>query len=403
MERLSYDYIIVGAGLAGASAVAGIREIDSNGSILLLGSENRLPYDRPPLTKSLWSGRKGLPDIFIYNSKFYEKNGVELRLNSPAARLDLSAKLIYTEEGKIFSFGKLLLAAGGQPRRFIFSGNASSEVIWYRYLSDFEKLREKIGIQGRVAVIGGGFIGSELAASLCGYGAQVALLFTENHLCARVFPKELGAAVTEEYIRRGVYIMNNQRVNAISRDGNDIMIETSMGIVRADAVVAGFGIEPEVNMALYAGLKIDGGILVDNHLKTSHPDIYAAGDCANFPYDVLGKRVRMEHWDNALNQGTTAGRNMAGANETYLHMPYFFSDLFEFGYEAVGDINSANVTVADWKERYRAGIIYYLDSFSRVTGVMACGIYGRMEEGRELIRSGMRLDPQSAVFPLNLN
>jgi len=250
MERLSYDYIIVGAGLAGASAAAGIREVDSSGSILLLGDENKLPYDRPPLTKSLWGGKKKVENIFVYDAKFYEKNRIELRLNSPAVKLDLGSKYLHTRAGEVFSFGKLLLATGGVPRRFVFPGDASSEVLWYRYLADFERLKAKVSSGVRVAVIGGGFIGSEIAASLCGAGAHVALLFMEDHICARVFPREVADAVTSEYVRRGVYIMNNQKINAVSRDGEDIVIDASMGMVRADVVIAGFGIEPDVGVAL---------------------------------------------------------------------------------------------------------------------------------------------------------
>ncbi len=401
MKSQFFEYIIAGAGLAGVSAVQAIREQDPLGSILLVGAENRLPYNRPPLTKGLWSGKKKFEDIFVQSSVWFEKNGVELRLGTAISAVSPVTREVFLQEGGALSYGKLLLSTGGSPRRLSLPGEEDEFIFYYRYVSDYERLRPLVKPGVRVAVIGGGFIGSELAASLSLQGAQVTIIMPQQYLCSRVFPDELARAVTGEYTNRGIYIMAHDSVQSFHREGEQIVIETGSGLLRSDLVVAGLGIEPETELAGQAGLRVEKGIWVDEYLRTSDPDIYAAGDNAFFPYQALQKRVRVEHWDNAMYQGYTAGRNMAGGEEVYSHMPYFFSDLFDFGYEAVGDVNSANSTVSDWREQNVEGVIYYLNGLNQIVGVMCCGIYGKMDQARDVIRRRVTLDPAAKEFPIS--
>jgi NADPH-dependent 2,4-dienoyl-CoA reductase/sulfur reductase-like enzyme len=257
------------------------------------------------------------------------------------------------------------------------------------------RLRREVE-RGRTAiVVGGGFIGSEIAAALNQNGVAVRMVYPESYLVSRVFPESLGRALQERFRARGVHIVDGDRPAALSRDDTRYYVRTESGNhLEADLVIVGIGITPNVVLAQAAGLDIDDGIVVDQYLQTSHPDIYAAGDNARFPYQALGRRVRVEHWDNGVKQGVAAGANMAAAHEPFTYMPYFYSDLFEFGYEAVGDVDSRLETFADWQKENDTGVIYYLDG-DRVRGVMLCNVWGKLDAARELIRERKRMRQES--------
>jgi 3-phenylpropionate/trans-cinnamate dioxygenase ferredoxin reductase subunit len=385
-----YDYVIVGGGRAGASAVEGIRELDSSGSILLVGAEPHLPYDRPPLSKQLWFGKKTIEEIFPHDREFFEQNGVELATAERVAEIRPDQKAIATDRGRDERYGKLLLATGGTPRRLQIPGAERGSILYYRTLDDYVALsREPRGKS--ILVVGGGFIGSEVAAGLAANDAHVTMIFPELLMLERIFPESLARAIQDTYEERGIRILSGDVPASFApRDGWMAVETRNGGHVACDSIVVGIGIVPEVSLALQAGLQVDNGIEVDELLETSVPDIYAAGDNANFPYVALGERMRVEHWDNAVSQGKAAGRNMASAGEPFEYMPYFFSDLFEFGYEAVGDISSSLTTFADWEEENKTGVVYYLDG-GRVRGVMLCNVWEKLDEARMLIRGGVRV------------
>jgi 3-phenylpropionate/trans-cinnamate dioxygenase ferredoxin reductase subunit len=400
MLEHSFRYIIVGGGLAGASAIEGIRELDDVGPILLIGGEKHLPYNRPPLSKKLWFGDKTVEDILVHDEAFYKKEEVELLLGTTVVDLDARNKTVTDNTGESFRFEKLLLATGGSPRHLSIPGSDMEGIFYYRYLDDYERLRREATVGKSAVVIGGGFIGSEMAAALTISGVEVTMIFPEPYLVQRVFPEGLGRALQDRYRERGIKIMHGNKPAAFSRSGIKYYTRTeSEQHYESDLVVVGIGIVPAVELAEAAGLKVDDGIVVDEYLRTSHPDIYAAGDNARFPYQALRQQMRVEHWDNALKQGQWAGRNMAGAHEPFEEMPYFYSDLFEFGYEAVGQVDARLETFADWEKENDTGILYYLQA-GRVRGVMLCNVWGKLDAARDLIRSGKRVSlrhPRGAI------
>ncbi len=389
-----YDYTIVGGGLAGASAVQGIRELDATGKILLVSEENHLPYDRPPLSKKLWFGKKKVEDIFLHDRAFYDRHAVTLALGATAARLDPDAKTLTTIQGETYGYGKLLLATGCKPRTLSIPGGDLDGICYFRGLDDYLRTREAAAEGKSAVVIGGGFIGSELAAALNICKLHVTMIFPGAFLCDRVLPDYLGRAVQRRYQEKGVRILAGDKPVSFSKNDGKFITHTGNGEpIESDIVIVGVGVIPEMELAKSGGLEVGNGIVVNEYLETSRPDIYAAGDNAFFPYRVLGQPIRIEHWDHALNQGKWAGRNMAGAREPYTYQPYFFSDLFEFGYEATGEVDSRLETCADWQKENDTGVIYYLRD-GKVRGVMMCNVWDKVEMARELIRKGEWMPPE---------
>lgn len=390
MAEYSHSYVVVGAGLAAASAVDGIREHDKNGSILLLGAETDPPYDRPPLSKQLWSGAKQVEEIFSHERAFYARHGVELRLGAEVVALDRAAHTLRDGGGTTYRYEKLLLATGGTPRRLGIPGGDLEGLCYFRTLEDYKRLRLAAGKSKSALVIGGGFIGSEIAAALCGSGMAVTMIFPGQWLASRIFPESLGRALTEQYRAKGIEVLTGDRPVAIERVENRYRTSTSAGRdIASDVIVVGIGIEPNIALAQAAGLETGNGITVNQFLETSDPDVYAAGDVAFFPEAVLGPR-RIEHWDNAVSQGKHAGRNMAGARVPFTYIPFFFSDLFEFGYEAVGDTDARHETLCDWQEENKTGVVYYLKD-ERVRGAMMCNLFDRVDSARALIQRAERV------------
>lgn len=389
-----FDYVIVGGGLAGASAIQGIRERDTQGSILLVGEETHLPYNRPPLSKKLWFGKARVEDIFVHDQRFYDEHGVSMVLGTRVEKLDAQEKSITVANGERYGFGKLLLATGTQPRRIAIPGGELEGLCYYRTLDDYLRIQDEAKTRQSVLIVGGGFIGTELAAAL-NSALEVTMIFPSATLCRRVFPEKLGLAVQQHFQERGIRVIPSDFPTAISKSGDKFRTETASGKnLESDLVIIGIGVDPSTDLAKEAGLKVGNGIVVNEYLESSHPDIHAAGDNAFFPYPALGHDMRIEHWDNALSQGKLAGRNMAGAREAFTYQPYFFSDLFEFGYEATGEVDTSLDIFADWQKENHTGVIYYLRD-ERVRGVMMCNVWDRLDAARELIRKNERVSPEN--------
>ena len=397
MANISDKYVIVGGGLAGASAIEGIRERDQKESILLVTGEKHLPYDRPPLSKKLWFGKKKVDDIFLHSKDFYVQNNITVALGVTIKSLDVRNKTVTDDKGISYSFKKLLLATGGIPRTLAMQGGTMEGICYYRTLDDFATIRQEATEGKSAVIIGGGFIGSEMAAALARNNIDVTMMFPAPYLVHRLFPEHLSRAIQKLYLSHGIKILAGEMPSGFSKNNSKFVTYTlSNKKIESDMIIIGIGIVPSLELARNVGLLTANGIIVNEYLQTSFPDIYAAGDNAFFPYSVLGKQMRIEHWDNALNQGKTAGRNMAGANESYLYMPYFFSDMFEFGYEAVGDVDASLKTFADWQKENETGVIYYLKD-GKVRGAMMCNVWKKVETARQLIRRAERVTPKKLL------
>ena len=386
---MHYSYLIIGAGMAAAAAVQGIREIDCDNPIGLIGAEAQPPYRRPLLSKALWKG-ESFAQVWID----IELQGVELFLGRHAHSLDTAGKQLTDDEGTVYSFDKLLFATGGTPRRFPWGGD---QIIYYRTLADYRWLRSLTDQGQRFAIIGGGFVGSEIAAALAMNQKDVVMLFPETNIGERIFGSELSQFLNDYYGRKGVELLAGERATGLEQRGAQLVLTTEQGrALLVDRVIAGIGIEPNTQLAQAAGLKVDNGIVVDELLRTSHPDIFAAGDVANFYSPALGKRLRVEHEDNATTMGKQAGRAMAGQATPYTHLPFFYSDLFDLGYEAVGELDARLEIVADWKDPCREGVLYYLHD-QRVQGVLLWNTWGQVDAARRLIAAPGPFQPGDLI------
>jgi NADPH-dependent 2,4-dienoyl-CoA reductase/sulfur reductase-like enzyme len=388
----NYTYLIVGGGMTAAAAVQGIREVDPSGSIGLISAEGHPPYDRPPLSKGLWKG-KPLESIW----RDTESQGVTVHLGRTVRHLDPQKKRVTDDQGTVSGYSKLLLATGGTPRRLPFG---DEQIIYFRTLDDYEHLRALTRTGQHFAVIGGGFIGSEVSAALAMNGKSVVMAFAGEGVCSHMFPLDLAKFLNDFYRQKGVEVLPGQRVDGLETRGAQavLRVRNQQGQgereVVADSVVAGIGIQPNVELARAAGLEVEDGIRVDASLRTSHPDIHAAGDVANFYNPAVDKRRRVEHEDNANTMGRLAGQAMAGRTVTYDHLPFFYSDLFELGYVAVGEVDSRLETMADWKEPYREGVVYYLQG-GRVRGVLLWNVWEQVDAARRLIAEPGPFRPES--------
>ena len=371
-----YKYLIIGGGLAGDGATRGIRELDTNGSIGLISMESDPPYMRPNLSKGLWKGR---PVEKIWRKT---EERADLLLGRKVTALDHEKKSIRDDKGDEYTYDKLLLATGGSPIHLPFG---KGDIIYFRNFQHYQQLRKMADEKDHFVVIGGGFIGSEIAAALTMVGKKVTMVFLEDAIGGAIFPSDLAHFLNDYYRQKGVELISNDSVASVQKEGDRLTVRTGSGrAIEADGVVAGIGIRPNVELADAIGLKVDNGIVVNEQLETSHADIYAAGDAVNFYHAALGERVRVEHEDNAVFMGKLAGMNMAGGNETYTRTPMFYSDLFELGYEAVGETSSKMETVEDWQDGFNKGVIYYLED-GRVRGVILWNVWKQVDNARALM------------------
>jgi NADPH-dependent 2,4-dienoyl-CoA reductase/sulfur reductase-like enzyme len=376
MEKV--NYLVVGGGMAADAAVKGIRELDPQGSILMISSDENPPYNRPPLSKALW---KGKPVDSIWRQPTDDKN-YHLILGWTITAIDADQKTVTDDQGLSYGYDKLLLATGGSPRKLPFE---AQDVIYYRTFQDYRKLALLAEQKNRFAVIGSGFIGSEIAAALAMNQKEVMLFDIGSGIGWNIFPEKMVAFLNQYYQEKKVQVLANQKITVIQKNGDEYLVSIEDGgTFTCDGVVAGVGIAPNLALAESNGLNTGDGILVDEYLRTSSPDIFAAGDVANFHNPLLGKRIRVEHADNANAMGKQAGRNMADAQEPYDYLPLFYSDLFDLGYEAVGELDSRMKIIEDWQEPFQKGVLYYLDE-SRVRGVLLWNVWDQVDAARQVI------------------
>lgn len=370
-------YLIVGGGMTADAAVNGIRELDHDGSIVMISSDTHPPYNRPPLSKALW---KGKPVESIWRGTQDLK--VDIRLARSVKTMNMREKTVQDDKGENFQYEKLLLATGSVTKRLPFE---CDEIIYYRTFDDYQKLKQLTESNKKIAVIGSGFIGSEIAAALAMQGHEVSIFEVGSGIGWNIFPKRMVAFLNEYYDSQNVKVYPQQKIVEIKKTGDGYsLLNSEEKTYTFDIVVAGVGVTPALDLAQSGGLSIGDGIIVDKYLRTSHPEVYAAGDVANFYNPLLEKNIRVEHADNANAMGKQAGRNMAGGEEKYDYLPLFYSDLFDLGYEAVGELDSRSQIVEDWQEPFQKGVLYYLQD-QRVRGVLLWNVWDKVDEARQVI------------------
>ncbi|MFW9874178.1 MAG: NAD(P)/FAD-dependent oxidoreductase [Candidatus Thorarchaeota archaeon] len=390
MTDYNYKYLIIGGGMSADAAAHSIRDSDSNGKIGLISNENDPPYARPPLSKGLWTGEEEFEDVDLDTSE----TELKMHLGRTTTKIDRSKKQVFDDQGNKYSYTKLLIATGGTPKKL---PNVEQEnIIYYRTLSDYKKLKDLVDKKKRFGVIGGSFIGSEIAAAIKMFKpkADVTMIFPESGICALIFPKSLSKHLNDYYRKNNIKVLNNELVINVIKQENEYLVETNSGKnLKFDVLIAGLGIKPNVELAKAANLNVENGIVVNEYLQTNDPDIYAAGDVAIYHNPALNKNIRMEHEDNALVMGEIAGQNMAGEQIPYDHLSMFYSDLFELGYEAVGILNSELEMVEDWIESLEEGVIYYLKE-GHVQGVLLWNVWDKVDDAVELITEPGPFSPE---------
>lgn len=366
--------------MAADAAARGIRQVDSQGAIGLIGQENDPPYNRPPLSKGLW---KRTPLSRIWRST--ASLGVELHLGRSVVQLDPALRRVIDDHGAEFTFDKLLLATGGDPIRLHAQSPDSHPVIYFRTLADYQRLREMTETTSRFAVIGGGFIGSEIAAALASKGKDVTMIFPEGGIGARLLPLPVSQFLNRNFEEQGIRVETGKLVSSVETRGEKAAVQLTTGEeLLVDGVVAGMGIRPNVALGLMAGLETGDGLVVDSYLRTNHPDIFAAGDVISFYNSALNRQMRVEHEENANLTGQFAGQGMAGELTRYDHLPSVYSTLFDISYDAVGDLDPRLEVVYDWQEPFRKGVVYYLHN-QRVRGVLLWNVPRGLDTARQII------------------
>jgi 3-phenylpropionate/trans-cinnamate dioxygenase ferredoxin reductase subunit len=330
-------HVIVGASLAGAKAAETLREEGFEGRVVLVGSEEERPYERPPLSKDYLRGEVGREKVYVHEESFYAERDIELQLGRTAVRLDTHNFELELDGGERLSYDRLLLTTGAEPRRLSVPGAELDGVLYLRSVRDSDALRERLDRGGAVVVVGAGWIGAEVAASARQRGLDVTVIEPASVPLERVLGKEIGAVYGEIHVDHGVRMLMGTGVEAFEGDGAVERVRTSDGrLIDCDFVVVGVGVQPRTALAADAGLAIWDGVFVDERLRTNARGVFAAGDVANAQHPFYDEPIRVEHWANALNQAPAAARNMLGQSVPYDRLPYFFSDQFDVGMEYSG-------------------------------------------------------------------
>ena len=377
----TFDYLIVGGGMVADAAARGIREIDSDGTIGVLSADVDEPYARPALSKKLWTD----PDFSWEQVPLQtsDDTGADVRLRTLVTAIHRDERSVETADGERIGYRRLLLATGSRPHEL--DEPADERVLYFRSAADYRHLRRLAADGGRVAVVGGGYIGAEIAAALVQNGVTTNLVFPDDRLGASVFPAELAIRYESLFADAGVHLTRGRRVEKIDPSDERVTLTLDDGsVIVADAVVLGLGVAPVTDLAEEAGLVVDDGVHVDETLATSDSAIWAAGDIAAYPDRLLG-RSRVEHVDNAQEMGRAAGRSMAGAGEAYRHTPYFYSQVFGVRWEAVGtldpDLDPLVVDLGGTGDAMRT-VVYNRDESGAPVGVLLWNIENATDAAR---------------------
>jgi NADPH-dependent 2,4-dienoyl-CoA reductase/sulfur reductase-like enzyme len=341
------NVVILGGGMVAGYAAKQLMELGlPKGELAILSADNAVPYERPPLSKSFLAGKDSEDAIKINAEDFYKKHGIELRLQCEVSTVDVKRKRLILKNSDGFGFQKLIIATGARPRTLDIPGARLQNLFYLRTVSDSKNIRSAAEKAKHAVVIGGGFIGMEVAAVFAQKGIEVTMVLNDERVFKRLFSPEMSSFFESYYTARGVRLVKSMSVTEFRGDGavNSAVLGDKQTI-QCDLVVAGIGVQPSVEVVTNGALDVGDGILVDEYLQTSHPGIFAAGDVANYQDLLFGKRRRVEHWDNAVSQGQYCAGSLMGDKTPFRHVPYFFSDVFDLSYEYWGDSSGADQVV----------------------------------------------------------
>ena len=385
-------FVIVGASLAGAKAAQELRERGFDGRVVLIGTEDERPYERPPLSKDYLRGESERDKAHVHPADYYEQHDIELMTGTTVTAIDPDGSRVTLDGGRELAYDKLLLTTGSEPRQISAPGAELEGIYYLRSLADCDVLRRKLDDSGRVAVVGAGWIGSEFAASARQLGLDVTVIDPLALPNERIFGAEIGSFYRDVHVQHGVEMLLDQGLEAFEGDGSVARVRTTAGkVVECDFAVVGIGITPRAQLAADAGLAVDNGIVANERLETSTPGIFAAGDVANAWHPFYEQHVRVEHWANALNQGPAAARAMLGEDVSYDRIPYFFSDQYDVGMEYSGYATSWDQVVFRGDRDGGEFIAFWL-SDGRVVGGMNVNVWDVNQHVQELIRSRRAVD-----------
>ena len=400
---MSGTHVIVGAGLAGAKAAEALRAEGFDGPVVLLGEETERPYERPPLSKDYLLGKAGRDTIYVHPADWYDQHDVDLRLGDAVTALDPAAHEVRLAGGGRVGYARLLLATGSSPRRLPVPGADLDGVLYLRRVGDSDQLKAAFAAAGKVVVIGGGWFGLETAAAARAAGAEVTVLEAAELPLLRVLGPEVAQVFATLHREHGVDLRCGVEVAAVTgRDGRVAGVELSDGsVIPADVVIAGVGITPNVGLAVAAGLAEANGIQVSAALRSTDPDIFAAGDVASAFHPVLGRHIRVEHWANALHQPQAAARAMLGQDVSYDRMPYFFTDQYDLGMEYSGYVEPGNYDEVVFRgdPQRREFIAFWLGSGGRVLAGMNVNVWDATEAIQALVRARTPVDAKALSDP----
>jgi 3-phenylpropionate/trans-cinnamate dioxygenase ferredoxin reductase component len=387
-------FVIVGAGLAGAKAAEALREEGFDGRIVLVGAEPSPPYERPPLSKSYLVGDSTAEDARVHAGPYYADHDIELLTGARASALDTTARRVRLADGTELAYDRLLLATGAVPRRPPIEGAELGGVRVLRTVAHARILRERLQDGAPLAIIGAGWIGCEVAASARTLGVEVTLIEAAATPLERVLGPRLGQFFADVHGDHGVRVLTGARIERIEGAGLAERVRLTDGTtVECGTVLLGVGVAPDTELAAAAGLEIGDGVVVDEHLRTSAPEVFAAGDIASASHRRYGRRVRVEHWANALHQGAAAGRAMLDRGAPFERLPYFFSDQYDLGMEYVGLHAPADRLVLRGRLEDRRLHAFWLDAADRVTAAMHVNEWDATKVFEGLVGTGARVDP----------
>jgi len=396
-------YVIVGASLGGAKAAEALRAAGHDGRVVLLGAESELPYERPPLSKGYLQGKAERETIYVHPREWYAEADIDLRLGVTVTGIDPAAHEVVLADGSRIGYAKLLLTTGSSPRRLQVPGADLDGVLYLRSAGDSDRIKALLARVGRITVIGAGWIGLEVTAAAREAGVAVTVLETAELPLLRVLGSEVASVFAALHAEHDVDLRFGVQVSEITgSDGHADAVRLSDGsLIPADAVIVGVGITPNTELAVAAGLDVDNGIRVDAQLRSSDPDIYAAGDVASAFHPLLGKHLRVEHWANALNQPQTAARAMAGEDVSYDRVPYFFSDQYDLGMEYSGYVepDGYDEVVFRGDVDRREFVAFWLGDDGRVLAGMNVNVWDVNDAIQALVRASRPVDRAALADP----